>query len=358
MFYDMEFDADLKIKASDKSFVFINWEMHDENWEATPGDSNSKTGDDNIAIKRAYGSYTFDFGTQLDFGLMTGAAWANDWANTADGRYRLKFVHPTAAGPVFFILEKNLENGEESTADDDREADDSDAYYLAMVTKLGDLKVMPLLGYVLTGEVGAGNLEPEGADQVTMFIDLGVDGSFGALGFSSEFVYQNISLEFDGADPDSFSLYGAFVDVWANLDALKVGGILAYGSFDDDAGAGFGFGEDFCPTIFGADWTAFGATAKSEYNAVTFGQVYAGFALSETMDITGAFAYFMSNSKDNFWEDATGMELDLFFDWKLADNVKWSAALGYGQWNLDEDAAGYDDADAFTRFYHVIKVSF
>jgi hypothetical protein len=378
MIYDMEFDADLKIKPNDKSFVFINWEMHDESWLATPGGSDDKglkydakkdeyklQNDDNIAIKRAYGSYTFDFGTQLDFGLMTGAAWANDWANTADGRYRLKFMHPTAMGPLFVILEKNLERGNTAVDDsDEEENDDSDAYYVAMVTKAGDIAVKPLLGYVVFGETpgGKGDLEDDGADIIMTFIDVGFDGSFGAIGFSAEVAYQNWDQQFSGGE--TYSLMGVFADVWTNLDALKVGGILAYGSWDDDAGAGFGFGEDFTPTIGGADGFTVGNSSKSEYNAVTFLQVYVGYALSETMDVTGKIAYWMSNANenadgsDNFWKDANGMEFDAYFNWKLADNVKWQAGLGTGQINLDEDAATYDDADAYTRFYHKITVSF
>jgi hypothetical protein len=73
MDYDMEFDSTLVIKPSDKSSIHLNWEIHDEGFGSTPTDSQSKTGDDNIAFKRAFGAYTFDTGTSVDFGLMTAA---------------------------------------------------------------------------------------------------------------------------------------------------------------------------------------------------------------------------------------------------------------------------------------------
>ena len=50
MKYDMEFDADLKIKPNDTSFVFLNMEIHDEDF-ADPGEDNL---DDNIEFKRAF----------------------------------------------------------------------------------------------------------------------------------------------------------------------------------------------------------------------------------------------------------------------------------------------------------------
>ena len=62
MYYDMEFDSTLKIKPTDKALIYLNWEIHDENWIATAADSNSKVGDDQIAFKRAFGSVNFDMG--------------------------------------------------------------------------------------------------------------------------------------------------------------------------------------------------------------------------------------------------------------------------------------------------------
>ena len=43
MYYDMEFDSTLNIMPTDKSLIRLNWEIHDENFDQSPTDSNDKT---------------------------------------------------------------------------------------------------------------------------------------------------------------------------------------------------------------------------------------------------------------------------------------------------------------------------
>jgi hypothetical protein len=356
MIYDMEFDADLKIKPSDTDRITINWEMHDESWLSSPSDSNGKTGDDNIAIKRVYGTHDFSTGTSVDFGLMTGGAWAYDFGNNANGAYRVKVAQKTSFGVVVGLVEKLVEVGPAATDDYDAEKDDSDLYALAIITKAGDLNIKPLFLYVPVGHIVAN----EKTDQTTYALDLGVDGSFGAVGVETEFVYKSIVWDLD--DKDDYSLIGFYANAWTNLDAMKVGAMLAYGSWDKDNMQGYGFGEDFCPTIGGADQFPVGSDngkGLSEYNAVTLVNAYLDYALNEEMNLGGSLTYWMSNEKDTVWEDANGYEVDVTFGYKLSANCKYSVGLGMGQisWDKPEDY-GLDDPDAFTRLYHKIQVNF
>jgi hypothetical protein len=356
MIYDMEFDADLNIKASDKSGVFLNFEIHDESWLETPGGSDDKTGDDQIAFKRAFGYHTFGTGTKVEFGVLTGAAFGTAFGDNGDGRYRVKFTHPTDVGVFVGVLEKNQENGPAATDDYDAEADDSDLYAVAYVAPFGDLTFQGLGVYALVniGDADAGDPDAtdEEADLALTIVSLNLLGSLGAIGFETEFMYKNYSYdtEFDAED---YSVFGFYANGWTMMDAMKVGAQIAYGSFDDDAQAGFGFGEDYTPTIGGADAFTVGASGLSEYNAVTLLNAYLDYGLSEEMNVGGSLTYWMSNSKDNAWEDATGYEVDVLFGWKLSDTTKYSAALGQGQIDLDNG-----DPDPFTRIYHKIQVSF
>jgi hypothetical protein len=361
MIYDMEFDSTLKIKPDDMSLIYLNWEIHDESWLASPGGSDSKTGDDNIAIKRAFGSHTFGTGTTVDFGLMTGGAWGTSAFDTADGAYRVKFVQKTAFGVVPFLVEKKAELGSGATGDYDAEADDADLYAVGLVTKAGDINIKPLLIYVQNGAIEA----DEESDENTTILFVAADGSFGAVGFEGELAFKNVTRDLD-TDAEDYSVYGLYLNAWTNMDALKVGGILAYSSWDDDAGTGLGFGDDFEPLTFAANATGFGGTTANdfEFNAVTLLVVYADYALSDKSTLNGAIGYYMSNTNedadgsDNFWKDATGYELNAGWSYKISDACKYEIQGAFAQYNLDEDAAGYDDADAATRIYHKIQINF
>jgi hypothetical protein len=369
MYYDMEFDSTLKINPSDKSQIYLNWEIHDENWEATPSGSDSKTGDDQIAFKRAFGKYIFDNGMSTSFGLMTGGAFGTAFGDNADGRYRWRVDGKMALGMWGVILEKNgeLGNGDGSyTANDDwdGEADDSDAYYAYLVTKAGDVTLQFLGGYIQTGDASGllalqGGLEEEGADINTTLFVAAAMGSFGAIGFEAEFDYNTNSLEWDGADPDSYDKMGAYVNAWTDIDAFSIGGMAAYGSYDDDSGQGFGFGEDFGPGYWVMDWDGFGG-GNAEYYASTLVAVYGSYAVSDALSFNAAIEYMMSNADDGIWEEATGTIFNLGGGYKLADNVKYSFGFATGQYDGDNfaDAGGDYDPDPFTRAYHKIQISF
>jgi hypothetical protein len=356
MIYDMEFDADLNIHAADKTGVFLNFEIHDESWLSKANDSNTKTGDDQIAFKRAYGYHTFGTGTKVEFGILTGGAFGTEFADNANGAYRVKLTQPTSAGVFVGLVEKQAENGEASTSDYDGESDDSDLYAVAYIVPIGDLKFMGLGVYNLVNLPMGAEPTDEEADLAVTVISLNLFGSLGAIGFETEFVYQNFAYSVD-FDADDYNLMGFYANAWTTMDALKLGGIIAYGSYDKDAGDGFGFGEDWCPTIGGADQFTVGTSALSEYSAVTFVQAYGDFALNEEMNLGGSLTYWMSNEEDTMWDKATGYELDVTFGWKVASNCKYSVGLGQGQISID-DTDTYGDPDAFTRLYHKIQVNF
>ena len=388
MYYDMELDLTTRILVSDKTRIIVNMEIHDENW-ATDGvtnqdDREEETGrglDDNIHFKRVFSSHTFDaYGTVLDLGLMTGGAWATGFGDNARGKYRVKVMQPTELGPIFAILEKNAEVG---SGGEDFEKDDGDAYYLAMVTKLGDFSLMPLLGYVDASNA----VRDAGSDGIKqILVLLGANATFGDIGFEAEFNYVDIdqsdvpSATTPGGFREDYSTFCAYGKGWWNIGAGQVGLLAAYGSWDDDAGDGFGFGEDFTPTVFGADWTNIGGNQigssanvsgalgreGSEYKAVTMIQIFGSLALSEELSISGAGLYWASNAgenndgSDNYWKDADGYEINAGLAWKLTDMATYSIAAGFGKISLDDGGSGVtdDSPDSFARVYHKFQIDF
>jgi hypothetical protein len=372
-YFDHELDMTARLLVTDKTRIIINVEIKDENWLSGNTDNRAEeTGrdlDDEIDFKRVFSSHTFDaYGTVLDLGLMTGGAWMTGFGDNANGRYRVKVTQPTEFGPVIAIYEKNREAGA-SNADlaisnvKDSEKDDGNAYYLAMVSKLGSFNLYPLIGYVDASDV----ILDQGSDGVQQFLFfLGTSATFGDFGFEAEFNYFDVNQD-DIPGAEDYNKYGIYGNGWWNIGAGKVGLLAAYGSWDNDAGTGFGFGEDFTPTVFGADWASIGTTARSEYLGVTLLQLYGSLALSEELSLWGNGTYWMSNSDeqadgaDDFWKDADGYEIDLGLDWKLTDQVTYSIAGGFGKISLDSndtnDANG-DSPDAFARLYHRFKIDF
>jgi hypothetical protein len=376
-FYDQELDLDIKMSVTDKTFIFINLEARDQDWlQGNTDDAVVVAGadqDDTLEIKRLFGSHTFGKSTRFDFGLMTGSAWGTSFGDNADGKWRLVLRQPTSVGLFAFVVEKNQEVGSvSSTADYTAEKDDSDAYYIGYVTKLGPVYVKPLVGLVYNGELTGGDPDNpyaidggnEHADQTVKVLLLSADGQIGMFGFEGEFDYQSVTFDVD--DPnltfEDTNIYGVYFKGWADLDAFKVGGLFAYGSYDDEGGLngggqGFGFGFDFTPTIFGADQATVGSSSKSEYYAVTLYQLFAEYAMNDSMSFSASYTMWSSNEKDSDWEDATGTEFDAGFNYKISDAVSYTIALGTGTWDFDSSSL-YKDADSFTRAYHMITIEF
>jgi hypothetical protein len=354
MYYDMEFDADLKINPTDKTSIFLNFEIHDEAFLASPGDSNAKTGDDNIVFKRAFGTYKFNDAWSTQFGLMTGTAFGTAFADSGNGAYRVRVDGMTDFGKVGVILQKLNEQGSQfATGDYDAEADDSDAYFAYWVGKFGDMTPMVLLGYAPLGTLGANNFDEEAADATRMFVTLAVMGSAGAIGYEAEFMYDDYTYA-SAAPLEDYSVMGAYANVWMNMDAMKVGAFLAYGSWDEDAEKGFYFGDDFYPGLGVGEYQFFGTNTNFTWSGVTLVNVYLDYAFSDDLSTNANFSYWMSNETDTDYEDSTGMELTVSGAYSLAENVTYDLGLAYGQFYFDEG----DDPDPYMNIHHRIKISF
>jgi hypothetical protein len=288
------------------------------------------------------------------------------FGDNSNGRFRVKVTQPTEFGPVIGIYEKNNELGSTNGSVKKSEKDDGNAYYLAMVSKLGAFNLYPLVGYVDASNA-LQTQSSKGIQQILFF--LGTSATFGDLGFEAEFNYFDVDQsDLNLKDYNKWGIYG---NGWWNIGAGKVGLLGAYGNWDEDSEQGYGFGEDFTPTMFITDWTGFGGTVdpgdvRAEYKSAALIQLYGSLALSEELSIYANGAYFASttddnaNGDDNFWKDADGYEIDAGLDWKLTDQVTYSLLAAFGKVSLDGDGKDQNggNPDAFTRLYHKFKISF
>jgi len=409
--YDGDVNLYPKISVGDTS-LNMKIAIRDETWGAVDRDDlevntnpdtnsvyNSYTGskDDNINIERAWIQHKFSENTTLDVGLMDGQVWATTFGDYLMGRYRVKITQKTPFGVVGALVEKDAELG---TSEKDAEKDDYDSYALFAVTKAGDVYIKPLIFYVYNGgwnkiktefNIGpAGDADiafstiDYGNDALTvLYLALGFDGKLGPIEFESELGYKKYDAEGSivvvndnnplvsaGTPLSTFDndwiTWGAYLNVWKTLDGMRPGLTLAYGSYDEEGGPaknGVGGGwdnrDDFCSNLILGDWVAWGDNAGNDEDIVgmTLIKPYiADVKLADKLSASASFGYIMSNQKDNEYEDATAMEVDLGIAYSITDNLVYSVDAGYA--DISYDVAGIEDPDAIMLVQHKIKFSF
>jgi hypothetical protein len=369
MFYDHELTLKSKLTVTDTTNISLNMSVNDVTFDAGNDGTANKTAGTNITVDRLYGTHTFGTGTQFQAGLMAAGEWGYSFGDTGYDAYRVRVNQPVGGGTLVGILEKNEEQASEEKK---AENHDKDAYILAWVGNLGNIKVMPLFVYGVDGTAHVDettdpvtHADADKTDTTTVF-DLGVGADHGMLGWEAEVKY--VSINFDGTDEaagtttDDHTSYGAFGHVYFNMDAIKPGLKLAYGSYDEKDGS-FNMGDEYDAGgmyIFG-DAIGFGhGNSGGNTTASTIVTLYADYAATEAMSVYGAFAYLMSNADKESagqWKDATGYEIYLKGAYKITDNVTYDAGIGYASLDLNNDD-DTKDPDPVTKIYHRFKIAF
>ena len=390
--YDGDLNLYPKIKMGSTTLT-MKLAIKDETWDKPEGDRtveyDSATGlvekvydqDDNIKVERLYLTHYFSNGVILDVGLMDGGAWGTTFGETVSQKYRVKVMHTkTPIGMVGVVLEKNTEQNGYTAGGNyikDSEKDDDDSYGLFMVTKAGDIFIKPLLFYVHNSSnvpgIPALGLDYDDDGVNVLYFALELSGDLGnGLGFESELGWKQYDVEDlqalaplnpACANAKDADVYGAYLNVWKNLDAAKVGTILTYGSWDDKAGAtgagmGWDYGDDFESNLILGDWVAWGSSSGNDLEAATMIKLYAADIKSPVDKLTfhGSVSYIMSNQKDNVYEDATAWEIDLGGTYAITDNLAYRFQGGYA--DISYDVNGYSDPDPIMLLEHRVQFTF
>lgn len=379
--------TELKMRIQMRDEIWGDWYSYDTAPDTSAGGFansypytyNDDTGA-NIQIARLWLRHYFK-NSHLDVGLRDGGQWATTWGDQVEARYRVVWFPRTPVGTFVLLYEKRAELGNESIEDSEK---DDYMYYVGLVTKAGPVFVKPLFIY---GDVGAfyPNLVRDTGIQVLGWA-LGLNGDLGPLGFESEFTYQQWKVEdlqdlaalsavnpvfgaFAGAkDAD---IYGAYLNVWGNMEFGKPGLILTYCSWDDEGGpfgTGWGLsnGEDFESNLILGDWIdnigSVAWQAEKDLLAMTMVKPYiSDIQLPlENLSCGASFGYIMSNQKDTQWEDFSAWEADLNVTYAITENLQYQIFGGYASLSFDEDAPGApaDDPDPIMLLQHRIKLVF
>jgi len=358
MFYDHDLDVWLKASTDKDTFFKAKLELADEQWgtkdgaDVTSNEASTNEGvqGNEIELERAWLGHNFGV-AKLEVGIMDGGGWSYVFGNDVSGKFRVKATIPAGPGKIVAFTQKNKEIGYGSAVKD-ADKDDSDSYFVGYTGKIGSIAISPSFTYTADGSVDDTDQD---VDTTNSKFDMGIGGSFGAVGFESEFIYLKVETEGDN-DP---ATYGAYLNVFGKVAGATVGFITAYSSVDDDNGnVGFNMGADFDDSY---------VMVLGDYEYVAEGLpgmwaniVYAEYNVNSKLALSGSFAYAMSNyDKDKTVngmnvKDAKAYEIDLGMTYKITKALKYGVSFGYAKVDLDTGT----DPDAAMLLEHYLKISF
>ncbi len=329
--FDQELSLDTKWQIDDTTGVVARFEIRDSNWgEAYTSASDL---DDNIEVQRAWGFHTFANGGTLSVGQMTGGGWATTFADQAGAAYRIKYVQPTSMGLLILLYQKIAEGAGTNN--------DYDAYGILGVTKLAGITWSP--GVLL--------YDNETTEDKSWQVKLAAQGAFGNIGWEAEGELQSYDAAID------YTLYGLYGNIWAQLDALKIGALAAFGN--EDEGNYFDFDDDFGAggaLLLGDDVFMNDATDELALRGVTLIALYADYAVNDKLSFGVYFGYASSHADDNTNMDgATATEISGDITYKITPNLTYSVAAGTAQL---EYGSGFADPEAALEINHALSFSF
>lgn len=339
--YDMEMHLNAEWKMSPLTKVILTLNLVDDAWARSTATNELNTAaqnDDNIVVEKVYGQHTFmSTKTTIRVGLMDANAWATDFSDAGGEAYRVWAMQSLSFGRLFAILEKqatrlstgtNLYPGEAGSITNGEDTD-NDAYIVCLITKVGPVTLFPLVKYVTHNST----------DRKIWIGVLGAKGAAGKVGYEGEFVYQNHEYGDQQGAQNDFELWGAYGNLWVQLNKLKVGGLIAYGSYDDTTGQSFSFGNNFNAggaLILGNDDFEFNNAAVTDYNALQAAllyAIYADYAINEKLSV-GAYLGFADSTVDNAsanMDGADAWEISADVTYKITNNLTYSVAAGIAE---------------------------
>ena len=361
MAYDHDMDLYIDFVVDETTKVITYFELADEEpWDGYKSNNPGGTGyDDNIELKRIYLEHKFGTGTVLSVGKMTAGTWSTVFMDNEGPGYRVKVIQFFPWGLIGGLAQKLDDQGYSQKAKDG-EKDDGEAYALFGVFNAGPVSIQPLWFHIILANSVA---DQDDDDLILDYYSLGLMGNFGMIGFEAEYGYINSDYDDSiyGSTMDN-SLSGIYVNVWANLEAMKFGFLYAWTEFDEDTGMALGTGADFDETyIMGEELEGGpgdlgllfgGSSGWSIY------QLYAKFAFGQ-FSLSPSLTYYDSTVDNGagYWRDSSAFEYNIGAAYKITDSLTYDVGLGVLNIDLDPNYGG-DDPDDLVYAFHRIKVAF
>ena len=325
-YYSHELDLGLTFKTDEKTMMKTSFGIVDRTW----GDDPDAIYTSDITVDRVWLTHTFESGYIAEAGLMDGGVWGTMLGNADDGYLRLRVTKEYGFGTVVAYVQKNNEMGEADTTLEDAEEDDADSYSVGTIFKAGSVNIMPMIEYADDSSTVA----DQGSDGTkTLLANLSISGDMKTYGFEAEINYFDVSTDVVGES--DYSNVNAYADMWMQMDALKAGFALAYGSEDD--GQFTDFGTDF--TIMELMDNDDGYFAG--LGAMALAKIYGEYAVNDKFTVGAAAAY--ADLEEDAWGTSdTGItEINLTGSYKITDALSYSVALAYGDADFQDDSVFY-----------------
>ena len=296
---------------------------------------------DTMKVFRLWANYKSPIGT-ISFGRMPAGTWGgNPFLDSTKSADRIKWSTDMGATTIYAVYQKNLEQDAYTGATDKGDA----ASYLAGVKFGSDMGTTDIAVWYTRFDEDAGDYNNT---------ELWYSGAynFGGIGLVGEAHY---AMGDDSAGND-ISSFAAFVTANTKIDTMTAGALLIYGQGDDEADGdnnGYvtrnGLGNDFNPFLIATgDYFGLLNGDKNAYLSALSPVALTHTGNGDNPGMIALAAYLVAPINDQLtvnaaaghvWADKhdfgmdldskIGWEVDLGMSYKLADNLTYSASLGY-----------------------------
>jgi len=323
---------------------------------------------DTMKVFRLWANWNSPIGT-VSFGRMPAGTWGNNpFLDSTSSADRITISVPMGATSIYGVYQKTTENDAYEGWTDEGDQ----ASYLAGVKFGNDMGTTDVAVWYTKSD------ERNYPDNDWSNTEIWYSGaySFGAIGIAAEAKYVM------GDDPTDSSVdvssFAAFVNANTKIDTMTAGALLIYGQGDDDYDGdnnGYatrnGWGNDFNPFLIatGDYFGIFNGDKNPYLSALDWGTVtgngdnpggialaaYIVAPINDQLTVNAAAGHIWAD-KDFGYDNKLGWEVDLGMSYKLADNLTYSASIGYmktGQ--MIEDAFG--DANNILALVHSLTMT-
>ena len=336
-YMNMCFSLQTVFKASDILSVTTRFDALEDHVWGTTDDSSGEEG--NINFNRAYMTIKSPVG-KFVIGRMLGGPLGNDFVDFEYDADRIKFIKKIDAFTVIAIFQKLVEQDYDTvtdTADEDR-----DDYFLVGMYKAEDITVG--FGFIFTND--------KRVDDETSrfyFLDPYFSTNLGPLSLQGELVYKWGETDYDAPGQPDLDKDAIAYNLEASYDLGMASVMAGYAFFSGDNDPNdnennefeYGFGDNWrrlfiltsdedpvlCANL-GGKGNLSTAAKNTQYGAKLY---YAGasFMPMENLQLGLVVGLADADKVDADWEDDYGTEYDLTLNWKIYDNLTYTAIAAF-----------------------------
>jgi len=376
-FMNMRFRLQTVFKASDNLSVTVRFDALEKDWGASDSPTPTSTNvDDNIDFDRAYMTIKSDFG-KFDIGRQKGGTFGTTFVDSEADVDRIKYTKVMDGLTLMAIFEKVGENDNALT--DDGNTDD-DKYCLAAIHKMENITAGVLGTFYNYKSLSDDATTSDRATVKKYALTPYAVAKFGPLAIQGELCYVWGEKDWDqaGRADIDYKTLAYNIEATYNLGQASIMAGYAFASGEDtgndDTGAN-GVGNDWeklfilttneVPAL--VNLGGYGNLSKDGVDVTPADDlgskiIYGGANYSplDNLNLGLVVGYAEADEPTAGNSDEYGTEYDLTLNWKIYDNLSYTAIAAFlsaGDLYKDEKSIGADFEDTYALF-HQLQLSF